>query len=63
MWHQTPSATVCYYKLLLLHLSYLYILGLTTELTKETIRIWRVIVYYFGSLRTAEGKRRCLMCY
>lgn len=44
MWHQTPRATVCYCKLLLFPLSYLYILKSMTVLTKETVRILRVIV-------------------
>lgn len=44
MWHQTPRATVCYYKLLLLPLSYLYILKLMMVLTKDTIRILSAIV-------------------
>lgn len=44
MWHQTQRGTVCYYKLLLLPLRYLYRLKLMTVLTKETIRLACVIV-------------------
>lgn len=44
MWHQTPRASVCYYKLLLLSLSYLYVLKLMSVLTKETVSILHTIV-------------------
>lgn len=44
MWHQTPRASVCYYKLLLLPHSYLYILKLMTMLTKEAMRFLHVII-------------------
>lgn len=56
MWHQTPRACVCYYKLFLYPLSYLHIRKLMTVLTKETEIPACFICFGGGALTTDEGK-------
>lgn len=68
MWHQTPRATVCYYKLLLLPHSYLYVLMLVTGfiwLTREISALYCHYYYhryYYCLLRADEGKDGILWC-